>query len=140
MGTRRIDGFFIVPDMGVAFVAAMSPRNWWKAALASIVGTLVGAVVLFVAIQFWLGAHAAHLLLLLAALSAMPSLGRSPGSHSGPDSRPDEHRDGNCKQPRGCCDAGYHESSWEHCAAAQVKFPLDHVLVGRWRDITPGHP
>jgi membrane protein YqaA with SNARE-associated domain len=55
--------FFIVPDVGVAFVAAMAPRNWWKAALASIVGTLVGAVVLFVASQFWLGAHAAHLLL-----------------------------------------------------------------------------
>jgi hypothetical protein len=55
--------FFIVPDVGVAFIAAMSPRNWWKAALTSIVGTLVGAVALFLAIQFWLGAHALQLLL-----------------------------------------------------------------------------
>ncbi len=55
--------FFIVPDVGVAFVAAMSPRNWWKAALTSIVGTLVGAVVVFLAVHFWLGAHALRLLL-----------------------------------------------------------------------------
>jgi hypothetical protein len=54
--------FFIVPDVGVAFVAAMSPRNWWKPALASIVGTLVGAVLLFMAVQLWLGANALHLL------------------------------------------------------------------------------
>ncbi len=55
--------FFIVPDVGVAFIAAMSPRNWWKAALASIVGTLAGAVLLYLAVEFWLGAHALHLLL-----------------------------------------------------------------------------
>jgi hypothetical protein len=54
--------FFIVPDVGVAFVAAMSPRNWWKPALTSIAGTLVGAVILFLAIQFWFGAYASHLL------------------------------------------------------------------------------
>ncbi len=55
--------FFIVPDVGVAFVAAMSPRNWWKTALASIVGTVVGAIVVFVAVQSWLGANAVQLLL-----------------------------------------------------------------------------
>jgi hypothetical protein len=55
--------FFIVPDVGVAFIAAMSPRNWWKAALGSIVGTLVGAVILYLAVQLWLGAHATDLLL-----------------------------------------------------------------------------
>ncbi len=55
--------FFIVPDVGVAFIAAMSPRNWWKPALASIVGTLVGAVILFLAIQLWLWPYASHLLL-----------------------------------------------------------------------------
>lgn len=55
--------FFIVPDVAVAFIAAMSPRNWWKAAIASIVGTLVGAVVVFVAVQWWLGANALQLLL-----------------------------------------------------------------------------
>jgi len=54
-GFAESTAFFIVPDVGVAFVAAMSPRNWWKPALASIAGTLVGAVVLFLAIQFWLG-------------------------------------------------------------------------------------
>jgi len=55
--------FFIVPDVGVAFVAAMSPRNWWKPALTSIAGTLVGAVILFLAIQLWVSASATHLLL-----------------------------------------------------------------------------
>src|SRR5205814_8742893 len=42
--------FFIVPDVAVAFIAAMSPRDWWKAAVASIVGTLIGAVILLLAI------------------------------------------------------------------------------------------
>ena len=55
--------FFIVPDVGVAFIAAMSPRNWWKAAVTSIVGTLVGAVLVYLAVRFWLGAHARDLLL-----------------------------------------------------------------------------
>jgi hypothetical protein len=55
--------FFVVPDVGVAFVAGMSPRNWWKPAVSSIVGTLVGAVILFLAIQLWLGTYAPHLLL-----------------------------------------------------------------------------
>ena len=55
--------FFIVPDVAVAFIAAMSPRDWWKAAVASIVGTLIGAVILFLAIQLWLGPYANHLLL-----------------------------------------------------------------------------
>jgi hypothetical protein len=62
--------FFIVPDVGVAFIAAMSPRNWWKAALASIVGTLVGAVFLFLAVHFWLGAHASDLLLRVPGIDA----------------------------------------------------------------------
>src|ERR1700693_1079932 len=61
--------FFIVPDVGVAFIAAMSPRNWWKAALTSIVGTLVGAVLVYLAVRFWLGAHARELLLLGPGLS-----------------------------------------------------------------------
>lgn len=60
--------FFIVPDVGVAFIAAMSPRNWWKAALASIVGTLVGAVVLFLAVELWLGALASQLLLTIPGI------------------------------------------------------------------------
>ena len=60
--------FFIVPDVGVAFIAAMSPRNWWKAALSSIVGTLVGAVVVYLVVQFWLGAHARELLLLVPGI------------------------------------------------------------------------
>src|SRR2546430_15300997 len=55
--------FFIVPDVGVAFIAAMSPRTWWKAAVMSIVGTLVGALVLFLVIQLWLGPRAVQLLL-----------------------------------------------------------------------------
>src|SRR2546421_6754568 len=69
--------FFIVPDVGVAFIAAMSPRNWWKAALASIVGTLVGAVVLFLAVELWLRALSSQLLLSIPrmhlATRALPS-------------------------------------------------------------------
>src|SRR6202011_3255011 len=41
----------------------MWPENSCMAGLSSIVGTRVGAVFLFLAIQFWLGAHASHLLL-----------------------------------------------------------------------------
>lgn len=55
--------FFVVPDVGVAFIAAMSPRDWWKPALASIVGTLVGSIFLFLAIHVWIGGHASQLLL-----------------------------------------------------------------------------
>ena len=55
--------FFIVPDVAVAFIAALAPRDWWKAAVSSIVGTLVGAASLFLAIHVWLGGHALELLL-----------------------------------------------------------------------------
>ena len=55
--------FFIVPDVGVAFVAAMSPKRWWVSAVTSVLGTLLGAVLLFLVIHLWLGAHAADLLL-----------------------------------------------------------------------------
>lgn len=60
--------FFVVPDVGVAFVAALSPRDWWKPALASIAGTLIGAVLLFVAIHFWLYANARLGLLLIPGI------------------------------------------------------------------------
>lgn len=61
-GLAELTVFFIVPDVGVAFIAAMSPRNWWKSALTSIVGTLVGAVLLFLVIHLWVGAYAPNLL------------------------------------------------------------------------------
>lgn len=60
--------FFVVPDVGVAFVAALSPRNWWKPALASIAGTLIGAVLLFLAIHLWLYANARLVLLLIPGI------------------------------------------------------------------------
>jgi hypothetical protein len=49
--------------VGVAFIAAMSPRKWWVSAVTSVLGTLIGAVLLFVAIHLWLGTFANHLLL-----------------------------------------------------------------------------
>src|SRR5205807_8040130 len=55
--------FFIVPDVGVAFIAAMSPKRWWVSAVTSVLGTLLGTVMLFLAIHLWLGAHATDLLL-----------------------------------------------------------------------------
>src|SRR6202035_3561633 len=71
--------FFIVPDVGVAFIAAMSPRNWWKAAVTSIVGTLVGAVLVYLAVRFWLGAHARDLLLWVPGIHHVtPALGSRP--------------------------------------------------------------
>jgi hypothetical protein len=61
-GLAEATVFFIVPDVGVAFVAAMSPRNWWLPALTSIFGTLIGAVLLFFAIHLWLGPSVTQLL------------------------------------------------------------------------------
>ena len=52
----------MVPDVGVAFVAAISPKRWWVSAVTSVLGTLVGAVLLFLVIQLWLGALATDLL------------------------------------------------------------------------------
>src|ERR1700675_4367640 len=62
--------FFMGPGGGGAFVGAMSARNWWKAALTSIVGTLVGAVLVYLAVRFWLGAHARDLLLWVPGIHA----------------------------------------------------------------------
>ena len=60
--------FFIVPDVGVAFVGLVSPRDGLKAAVAAIIGALVGGTILFLAIHLWLGPHALQYLLLLPGI------------------------------------------------------------------------
>jgi len=60
--------FFIVPDVGVAFVALVSPRDGLKAAVAAIIGALVGGTILFVAVHLWLGPHALQYLLFLPGI------------------------------------------------------------------------
>ncbi len=60
--------FFVVPDVGVAFVGLVSPRAALKAAVAAIVGALVGGTILFLAIHLWLGPEARHYLLFLPGI------------------------------------------------------------------------
>ena len=60
--------FFIVPDVGVAYIALVTPGYWWKAAATSVLGALVGAVLLFLAVQFWLHQEVRHLLTVLPGI------------------------------------------------------------------------
>jgi hypothetical protein len=60
--------FFIVPDVGVAFVGIVSPRDGLKAAVAAIIGALAGGTILFLAIHLWLGPHARQYLLFLPGI------------------------------------------------------------------------
>ncbi len=60
--------FFVVPDVGVAFVGLVSPRDGLKAAVAAMVGAVVGGTILFPAIHLWLGPHAREYLLFIPGI------------------------------------------------------------------------
>ena len=69
-GLAEATVFFIVPDVSVAFVSLLAPRESWKAALSAVAGGLVGATILYVAIRLWLGPHTGDYLLTIPAIHA----------------------------------------------------------------------
>ncbi len=60
--------FFIVPDVMVGAVALFSPRRWWRAAAAALIGALIGASVL-VAVTWIRGESMRNVMVLVPAIS-----------------------------------------------------------------------
>lgn len=76
--------FFIVPDVGVGLVAMLSFRDGLKAAVAAILGAILGGTLLFAVIHLGLGSGVERFLLIIPGITpSMLNVARSQIAQAG---------------------------------------------------------